>query len=72
MSEISDARAILHHHGYNVPGQDARSMRGLRSGSPVIAHAKRGTRRYEYTTFQANDDPALKLAIYTPVGADGV
>jgi transcriptional regulator with XRE-family HTH domain len=24
-------------------------------------------RRFEYATFQANDDPALKLVIYTPV-----
>ena len=23
--------------------------------------------QFEYTSFQANDDPALKLVIYTPV-----
>jgi hypothetical protein len=33
----------------------------------VLAHPRLGTQRYEYATFQANDDPALKLAIYTPV-----
>jgi hypothetical protein len=26
-----------------------------------------GSLRFEYATFQANDDPALKLVIYTPV-----
>jgi hypothetical protein len=25
---------------------------------------KAGPQRYEYATFQANDDPALRLAIY--------
>ncbi|MGQ7933909.1 helix-turn-helix transcriptional regulator [Paraburkholderia sp. D1E] len=39
------------------------------SGQKVFVHAQRGTQRYEYSTFQANDDPALKLAIYTPVSA---
>jgi hypothetical protein len=32
-----------------------------------FVHPERGARRYEYATFQANDDPALKLSIYTPV-----
>jgi transcriptional regulator with XRE-family HTH domain len=41
-------------------------------GQKIFAHASRGVQRYEYATFQANDDPALKLAIYTPVDADGV
>jgi transcriptional regulator with XRE-family HTH domain len=29
-------------------------------------HTRSGVCRYEYTSFQANDDPALKLAIYMP------
>jgi transcriptional regulator with XRE-family HTH domain len=31
-----------------------------------MLHTPQGTRRLEYSTFQANDDPALKLAIYVP------
>jgi hypothetical protein len=33
----------------------------------VLVDPKRGAQRYEYATFQANDDAALKLSIYTPV-----
>ncbi|MEX3965393.1 helix-turn-helix transcriptional regulator [Paraburkholderia sp. EG286B] len=50
----------------------AHDVRSGASGQKVFAHAKRGMQRYEYATFQANDDPALKLAIYTPVDADAV
>ncbi len=41
------------------------------SGEKAL-HTPAGVRRYAYATFQANDDPALKLALYTPVdtGAD--
>ncbi|MGF6508410.1 transcriptional regulator with XRE-family HTH domain [Paraburkholderia sp. 32] len=46
---------------------DAHDIRSSVAGQKVLAHPQRGTQRYEYTTFQANDDPALKLAIYTPV-----
>ncbi|MGN6085120.1 helix-turn-helix transcriptional regulator [Trinickia sp.] len=46
---------------------DAHDVRSGASGQKIIAHPKRGLLRYEYATFQANDDPALKLAIYTPV-----
>lgn len=35
-------------------------------GHKSLSHPKRGSLRYAYATFQANDDPALKLAIYTP------
>lgn len=35
-------------------------------GQKVLIHPERGAQRYDYATFQANDDPALKLAIYTP------
>ncbi|WP_244391538.1 transcriptional regulator [Burkholderia pseudomallei] len=51
-------------------GWDAHDVRGGMSGQKVFAHARRGTQRYEYATFQANDDLALKLAIYTPVSVD--
>ncbi|RDV00847.1 helix-turn-helix transcriptional regulator [Trinickia dinghuensis] len=46
---------------------NAHDVRSGASGQKVLEHPKRGTQRYEYATFQANDDPALKLAIYTPV-----
>ncbi|WP_175818806.1 helix-turn-helix transcriptional regulator [Burkholderia sp. BCC0419] len=49
---------------------DAHDVRSGVSGEKVLVHAQRGTQRYEYATFQANDDPALKLAIYTPVNGD--
>ena len=45
----------------------AHDVRGGASGQKVLAHPQRGTQRYEYATFQANDDPSLKLSIYTPV-----
>ncbi|USU21403.1 helix-turn-helix transcriptional regulator [Paraburkholderia fungorum] len=40
------------------------------SGQKVFVHAQHATQRYEYATFQSNDDPALKLAIYTRVSAE--
>ncbi|WP_206957333.1 helix-turn-helix transcriptional regulator [Trinickia acidisoli] len=45
----------------------AHDVRSGASGQKALAHPKRGIQHYEYATFQANDDPALKLAIYTPV-----
>ncbi len=33
-------------------------------------HVGGAIRRYAYATFQANDDPALKLALYTPTPVD--
>ena len=33
-------------------------------------HVGGAIRRYAYATFQANDDPALKLVLYTPVPVD--
>jgi transcriptional regulator with XRE-family HTH domain len=46
---------------------NAHDIRGSTSGQKVLTHPERGAQRYEYATFQANDDPALKLSIYTPV-----
>ena len=34
-------------------------------GTKHLHHPTLGHVRYEYATFQANDDPALKLALYT-------
>ena len=45
---------------------EAHDVRGSTAGEKRLHHPVHGMRRFEYATFQANDDPALKLAIYTP------
>jgi transcriptional regulator with XRE-family HTH domain len=45
----------------------AHDVRGTMSGRKLLNHARKGRLHFEYTSFQANDDPALKLTIYTPV-----
>lgn len=40
---------------------------GVAAGQKLISHPKKGRLRLEYASFQANDDPALKLVVYTPV-----
>ena len=42
-------------------------IRSGTAGQKVLVHRERGAQRYEYATFQANDDPALKLSIYMPI-----
>lgn len=39
---------------------------GPSSGRKRLKHPKLGLLVFDYATFQANDDPALKLAVYTP------
>jgi transcriptional regulator with XRE-family HTH domain len=39
------------------------------SGIKTLHHPTRGVISFEHASFQANDDPALKLVIYTPVAA---
>lgn len=46
---------------------EAHDIRGNVAGQKLLRHPKHGTMRFEYATFQANDDPALKLVIYTAV-----
>ena len=46
---------------------ETHDVRSAGAGRKLLHHAKAGLLRFEYATFQANDDPALKLAIYTPV-----
>ena len=43
----------------------AHSIAAPVSGTKHLHHPKLGAVRYEYASFQANDDPALKLALYT-------
>ena len=42
-------------------------MSSTAAGRKTLTHPKRGVLQFEYASFQANDDPALKLVIYTPV-----
>jgi transcriptional regulator with XRE-family HTH domain len=46
---------------------DSHDIRNVALGQKVLYHPVKGPQRFEYATFQANDDPGLKLAIYTPV-----
>ncbi len=45
----------------------AHDIRATASGRKCLHHPLRGPRWYEYTTFQSNDDPALKVAVYLEV-----
>jgi transcriptional regulator with XRE-family HTH domain len=42
-------------------------VRNSEAGVKTLHHPVRGVLRFEYATFQANDDPALKLTVYNPV-----
>ena len=41
-------------------------VRTVAAGRKRLSHPERGPLCFDYATFQANDDPALKLVIYTP------
>jgi hypothetical protein len=43
---------------------EAHDIRSSVAGRKVLSHPKQGRLRFEYASFQANDDPALKLVIY--------
>ncbi|MFP3566813.1 hypothetical protein [Paraburkholderia sp. SIMBA_030] len=45
-------------------GERAHDVQGTRAGRKLLHHRTMGELRVEYATFQANDDPSLKLAIY--------
>ena len=45
----------------------AHDIRGVSSGQKLLTHPTKGVLRFLYASFQANDDPALKLAIYAPM-----
>ncbi len=44
---------------------DAHDIQNSGTGRKTLYHPVHGKLHFEYATFQANDDPALKLAIYT-------
>jgi transcriptional regulator with XRE-family HTH domain len=46
---------------------EAHDVSGIAAGRKSLIHPKKGRLKLEYTSFQTNDDPALKLVIYTTV-----
>ena len=46
---------------------EAHDVGGTSTGEKVLKHPKKGLLRFEYASFQATDDPALKLVIYTAI-----
>ncbi len=46
---------------------EAHDIRGAADGRKLLQHPKKGALHLQYASFQANDDPALKLTIYTSV-----
>jgi hypothetical protein len=44
---------------------EAHDISGSVAGRKVLNHPKKGRLKFEYASFQANDDPALKLVIYS-------
>jgi transcriptional regulator with XRE-family HTH domain len=49
----------------------AHEVHSTMSGRKTMSHPTKGVLHFEHTSFQANDDPALKLVIYTPVQGGG-
>ena len=46
---------------------EVHDIRSGGAGQKILTHPRKGRLIFDYATFQANEDPALKLAIYTPV-----
>ena len=46
---------------------ETHEIRGVAAGRKLLRHPTKGVRCFEHASFQANDDPALKLVIYTLV-----
>jgi transcription regulator MmyB-like protein len=44
---------------------EAHDIGGVSAGQKSLSHPRKGRLKLEYASFQANDDPALKLIIYT-------
>ena len=45
---------------------ESHDLRETVGGQKRLAHPRKGALRLQYASFQANDDPSLKLVIYTP------
>jgi len=48
---------------------EAHDVRAAPSGVKRLRHAARGWTTYEYATFQCNENPAVKLTVFTPAQA---
>ena len=46
---------------------ETHDIKAAAGGQKLLHHPSKGLLRFEHASFQANDDPALKLVIYTPV-----
>jgi PAS domain-containing protein len=46
-------------------------LRGIAAGQKRLTHPRKGAMRLQYASFQSNDDPSLKLVIYTNAGSNG-
>lgn len=65
---FSELLTRLHRDCAEFPGWwSAHEVRSPTAGRKRLFHPTRGVLTFEYATFQAHDDPALKLAIYTAV-----
>jgi transcriptional regulator with XRE-family HTH domain len=42
-------------------------IRDVAAGEKRIVHPKKGVLRFQHASFQCNDEPGLKLVIYTPI-----
>ena len=51
--------------GRMIISQGLMALRSVRTD--VTSPPEQGVLDFDYTTFQSNDDPALKLSIYAPV-----
>jgi MmyB-like transcription regulator ligand binding domain len=49
---------------------EAHDIRSVVGGQRLSNHPKKGVLRFEHASFHANEDPALKLVIFTPVWSD--
>lgn len=47
---------------------DAHEIYGGASGTKRLRHPKNGTSDFTHASFQSNDDPNLRLVVYTPTG----
>ncbi len=45
----------------------AHDIRDVAAGEKRMVHPKKGVLRFQHASFQCNDEPGLKLVIYTPV-----
>jgi hypothetical protein len=63
---MSRSASTRHGRSNHVPEGGARGARH-RVRTQVLNHPEQGLLQFAYSSFQANDDPSLKLVIHTPV-----